>query len=417
MNTPRTHGPLTSLEAALAAIRAHATPLASEDVPLQRAIGRVLAEELKSVRDLPSADVSMMDGYAIRTADADSPLGASFEVKYEVKAGDAPARHPLRKTEAVRIFTGAPLPPGADCVVMQEQTTREGNLLKLTGPTPKLGQHLRKRGEEVRSGVRVLAVGAILGGADLSLAAGACGAVARCYRRPRVAILTTGDELVPIGSTPGPGQLVETNSLSLAPLCTEAGAEVLLLGLAGDSVTDIAAALLAADADVLVTTGGASVGDHDHAQSALEKLGGKLVFHSVAIRPGKPILFGTAASLVPGGRERLVFGLPGNPAAATLGFELFVRPALRLLQGDPRHERTVAKAELRGPITRAPGLTFFPRGHAFLEGSKLCFKPGGQQNSMQIASWSQVNAVAVVPPGEGKLEAGTEVDVRLLGML
>jgi molybdopterin molybdotransferase len=189
------------------------------------------------------------------------------------------------------------------------------------------------------------------------------------------------------------------------------------LGLAGDSVEAISAALLAADADVLVTTGGASVGDHDHAQAALERLGGKLVFHSVAIRPGKPILFGTAAPRTPGGRERLVFGLPGNPAAATLGFELFVRPALRLLQGDAQHERTVAKAELRGPLARVPGLTFFPRGHAFFEGSKLCFKPGGQQSSMQIASWSQVNALGVIPPGEGKLEAGTEVDVRLIGAL
>jgi molybdopterin molybdotransferase len=161
---------------------------------------------------------------------------------------------------------------------------------------------------------------------------------------------------------------------------------------------------------VVITTGGASVGDHDHAQASLLELGVELIFHTVAIRPGKPVLFGA-------GSGRLFFGLPGNPAAATLGFELFVRLALRLLVGDPNPARTQARARLRGTIARVPKQTYFPRGRAALEGSQLVFIPGGQQSSMQISSWSGANAVAVVPPGEGKLDDGTELDVLLTGPL
>ena len=414
MKPARSHGQLTPLDEALAAVRALCLPLSPEEVSLRDAYGRILAEEVRAARDLPSADVSMMDGYALRAADASAPL----QVVLEVKAGDGPSGVPLGHGEAARIFTGAPVPAGADCVVMQEHARRDGFLLEIAPEhAPRPGQHLRHRGEEVRQGASVLPVGLVLGGADLSLAAGSCGATVRVYARPRVAILPTGDELVPLGTVPPPGKLVESNTLSLGPLCREAGALPLLLGQVGDDVASIAAALNTAPADVLLTTGGASVGDHDHAQEAFERLGGRLVFHSVAIRPGKPVLFGTAAPLPGRDRPRLVFGLPGNPAAATLGFELFVRLALRLLQGEARPERTLARAVLKAPLSRVPGLTFFPRGHAFFEGSRLCFQPGGQQSSMQIASWSQVNAVAQVPPGVGRLEPGDEVDVRLLGPL
>jgi len=157
-----------------------------------------------------------------------------------------------------------------------------------------------------------------------------------------------------------------------------------------------------------LTTGGASVGDHDHAQDALERLGGDLIFHTVAIRPGKPVLFGTAA----GGR--LVFGLPGNPAAATLGFELFVRLAIRILLGDRKPDRLKARARLLSPLSRVKGLTYFPRGAVRTEGSQLVFAPGEHQSSMQIASWSGANAVAVIPPGEGQIDSGSEVDILLV---
>ena len=397
---------MTPLVEALAAVRARARPLPAEDVPLTEAYGRVLAEGVRARHDQPAADVSMMDGYALRAADAGAPL----RVVGELAAGDPPWERALQPREAARIFTGAPLPAGADCVVMQEHCVREADQVRVRQP-PKDGQHIRRRGEELTAGTEALSRGRVLDSADLALAA-ACGARSvRAYRRPRVAVLCTGSELVPLGEEPGPGQIVETNSLTLAALCRDAGAEVLRLGIAPDSVSAIADRLRDASADILLTTGGASVGEHDHAQDALERLGGELIFHTVAIRPGKPVLFGTAS------RDRLVFGVPGNPAAATLGFELFVRLAIRLLSGDPHPDRPRAKARLRGTLSQVKGLTFFPRGRVIAQGSQLVFAPGGQQSSMQIASWSGANAVAVIPPGEGRVEEGSEIDVLLVGAL
>jgi molybdopterin molybdotransferase len=395
---------LTPLGDAKAAVRARAQALPAEEVPLAEARGRVLAEAVRARRDQPATDISMMDGYALRAADAGEPL----RVVGEVAAGDAPWTRALVEGEAARIFTGAPLPDGADCVVMQEHCAREGDRVRVQ-QAPKAGQHIRRRGEELTAGREALPAGTVLGPAELALA-GACGVRSvRAHRRPRVALLVTGSELVPVGDDPPPGKIVETNSLALGALCADAGAEVLRLGIAPDDVERIAATLREAKADILLTTGGASVGDHDHAQDALERLGGALVFHTVAIRPGKPVLFGTAA----GGR--LVFGLPGNPAAATLGFELFVRLAIRLLSGDPDPEPPQARARLRGSLSRVKGLTFFPRGRVAAEGSQLVFTAGAHQSSMQIASWSGANALAVVPPGEGTLADGAEVDVLLLG--
>jgi molybdopterin molybdotransferase len=397
---------ITPLDDALAAIRARARPLPAETVLLAEAHGRVLAEGIRARRDQPATDVSMMDGYALRAADAARPL----RVAGEIAAGDAPWTRTLPPGEAARIFTGAPLPTGADCVVMQEHCEREGSTVRVQQP-PKAGQHIRRRGEELTAGAEALAPGRLMDASDLALAA-ACGVSSvRAHRRPRIALLCTGSELVALGEEPGPGQIVETNGLTLSVLARDAGADVLRLGVAPDAVDRIADRLRDAPVDILLTTGGASVGDHDHAQAALERLGGALIFHTVAIRPGKPVLFGTASG------ARLVFGLPGNPAAATLGFELFVRLAIRLLSGDPKPARPRARARVRGTLSRVKGLTYFPRGSLAAEGSQLVFSPGGQQSSMQIASWSGANAVAVVPPGEGRIEDGAEVDVLVVGPL
>ena len=398
---------MISLAQALAEVEGRSRALPGEEVPLADAGGRILSREVAAARDLPGTDISMMDGYAVRSADASQPL----RVVYEVAAGDAPPAHALATGEAARIFTGAPVPAGADCVVMQEHVARNGNEVRIGAANPpKAGQHIRRRGEEVRAGAPVLPRGTVLGAAELSLAAACEAARVQVHRRPRVAVLTTGNELVAVGQRPPPGKLVETNSHALAQLAREAGAEPILLGIARDRVEEIARKLSDVEADVLVTTGGASVGDHDHAQAALERLGGTLLFHTVAIRPGKPVLFGTAS------RGRLVFGLPGNPAAAMLGFELFVRLALRILAGDLRPQRPRARAELRGgSLSRIPGLTFFPRGRASSEGGRLFFTPGAQQSSMQIASWSAVNALGWIEPGEGRLNPGDVLDVLLLG--
>jgi molybdopterin molybdotransferase len=412
----RGHGALISLDDAQARIRAHCSPLAAESVPLGEAHGRILAAPIKAARDLPASDISMMDGYALRSADAPGPLNVAFAIA----AGDAPSLTALLPGQAARIFTGAPVPPGADCVAMQEHTTREGDQLLLQRPANR-GQHVRGRGEEMRAGSEVLARGARLGAAELSLAAGAGAVVVQVHARPRVAILATGDELIPLGQDPKPGQLVETNSLALAQLCREAGAIPILLGIAGDAPQAIADQLKSADADVLVTTGGASVGDHDHAQEAVTHLGGTLVFHGLAVRPGKPALFGLTDGLHandhrlhPNDRPRLVFGLPGNPAASMLCFELLVRPALRTLQGLADWNRPRAIARLNGSLARVPGLTFFPRGRAVYKDGQLEFTPSGQQSSMQIGSWSHANSVAVIEAGEGRIESGALIEALLL---
>src|SRR5439155_22332120 len=247
---------ITPLDEAFAAVRARAHPLPAEDVLLTEAYGRVLAAGVRARRDQPATDISMMDGYALRVADSGSPL----RVAGEIAAGDAPWDRPLKPREAARIFTGAPLPPGADCVVMQEHCVRQGDEVRVQQP-PKAGQHIRRRGEELTAGAEALGAGRVLDAADLALAA-ACGVSAvRAHRRPRVAVLGTGSELVPLGKDPGPGQIVETNSLTLAALCRDAGADVLRLGIAPDAVESIAERLRDAPADILLTTGGASVGD------------------------------------------------------------------------------------------------------------------------------------------------------------
>ena len=211
---------ITPLDQALAAVRQGCAPLPAEEARLDAAFGRVLAAAVRAKRDQPATDISMMDGYALRAADADSPL----RVIGELAAGDPPWERALAPGEAARIFTGAPLPPGADCVVMQEQAERDGDRVRVQPPKP--GQHIRRRGEELTAGAEAVAVGTLLGSAELALAA-ACGAVSvRVHRRPRVALLVTGSELVRAGEEPPPGKIVETNSVALSVLCREAGAEV-----------------------------------------------------------------------------------------------------------------------------------------------------------------------------------------------
>ncbi len=421
----KSHGPLLPLSRAQELLRAAVVPLGVEQVALAEAQERILAAPIAAARDLPGSDISMMDGYALRACDGPGPLRVAFEVA----AGDAPSPRGLEAGEAARIFTGAPLPPGADCVAMQEQCAREGDRVVLQ-KAAQAGQHVRRRGEEMRAGAVVLAPGCALGAVELSLAAGAGATQVAVHARPRVALLATGDELLPLGATPRPGQLVETNSLALAQACRDAGAVPLLLGIASDDPRDIAARLRAADADLFVTTGGASVGDHDHASDALAILGGAPLFHGLAIRPGKPALCGLANAWDANDRaraaagtvardRRLVFCLPGNPAASLLCFELLVRPALRWLQGASSWERPRARARLvQGSLARVPGLTFFPRGRAVFREGQLEFTPSGQQSSMQIGSWAAANAVAVLEPGESaspsRIEAGELLEVLLL---
>jgi molybdopterin molybdotransferase len=312
-----------TVDEARARMLADAGLLGAERVPLAAATGRVLAEPVRATRDQPPFDASAMDGWAVRRADAET-AEASLVIVGESAAGRGYTAA-LQPGEAVRIFTGAPVPAGADCVCIQEEAVREGDRVRL-GPLVSKS-NIRPRGGDFRAGETLLEAGVRLDPWRLSLAAAAGAAELLVARRPRVAILSTGDEIVPPGSEPGPFQIFNSGGPGLAALVGGWGGEVAEVSAAGDSEDAIASAVAGCGADLVVTIGGASVGDHDLVKPALGRLGLELSVTTVKVRPGKPTWFGRLAD------GRRVLGLPGNPASAFVCAELFLRPLLAALQG------------------------------------------------------------------------------------
>lgn len=318
--------------------------LGVETVPLTESLGRVLAQPVVADRHQPPFDASAMDGWAIRRADY-AP-GRAFTVAGESAAGRAFARE-VRAGEAVRIFTGAPVPAGADLVVIQEEAAREGDTVRFeAGQDPK--SNIRAAGGDFKAGDVLLDAGVVIDPWRLSLIASAGWAQVPVARRPRVAILATGDELVPPGGTPRPDQIFESGSFSLAALIGAWGGEAFRLTAAADDAAAIAAAVQPVEADLIVTIGGASVGDHDLVKPALKTLGLDLAVETVAVRPGKPTWFGRLSG-AKGQEGRRVLGLPGNPASALVCAELFLRPLLAALSGGDPEVRLVP-ARLAAPL-------------------------------------------------------------------
>jgi molybdopterin molybdotransferase len=311
---------------ALERVLAQASPLPMERVPLADAHGRVLADDVRSLRTQPPADVSAMDGYAVRAEDVASAPTALMVVG-EVAAGK-PFAGEVRGGQAVRIFTGGELPAGADTIVIQENTRREGDTV-IVVTVPEKGRHIRAAGLDFREKETLLARGHRLNGRDLGLAAAMNHPALPVHRKPRVALLATGDELVMPGRQPGPGQIVYSNGYSVAALARREGAEVSDLGIVGDTLPATIAAIQnarARRADVLVTMGGASVGDYDLVQQALTTEGMDLSFWKIAMRPGRPLMHGRLGTMQ-------VLGLPGNPVSAFVCAFLFLVPLLRVLAG------------------------------------------------------------------------------------
>jgi len=376
-------------------------PLPPERVPLAEAHGRALAEEVRADRPLPPFDNSQMDGYALRAADA--PRGGTrLPVAFEVFAGDAGSR-PLPPGACARVFTGAPLPPGADAVEMQEEVRRAGGKATfLRAAVP--GRFVRRAGADVAPGTVALPAGLELDAGAIGLAAALGRPELTVFRRPRVGILATGDEIVPLGGLAGPGRVFESNGHQLAAACAEAGAVPVRLPLAGDDPASLRRSLSAARGlDALVSIGGVSVGDRDLVRAGLTGSGARLDFWRVAMRPGKPVAFGRWGPMA-------VFGLPGNPASSLVTFELFVRPALRRLAGLAGTGRLVVRARLSAAEEKPAGLEVYLRCRLLRKGDSLWVEGLRTQQSGHLTSVVGMEALAVLPAPASRLRRGQWVE-------
>jgi molybdopterin molybdotransferase len=389
-----------------------AAPLPAETVATADALGRVLAAPVVSGRTLPPADCSAMDGYAVRAADvagATAAVPRRLCVAFEVPAGGRAPRA-LGPGEAARIFTGAALPAGADSIVMQEDAAAEDGEVAFTAPPPR-GEHVRPAGEDVHAGEEVLAAGTRLAPAHLGVLASLGRSVVRVHRRPQVAILSGGDELVEPDEDASGGRIVASNAYSLAAQCAEAGGLTTNLGIARDTREDLERGLAAGlGADVLVSSAGVSVGDHDHVRPALDKLGCRLAFWGVRMKPGYPLAFGRFDD----GRGPRVFGLPGNPVSAMVTFELFVRPLLLRLAGRRVLGRPVLRATLGETLRKKPGRQHYVRVTLAREGERVVATSTGNQSSGVLRSMALAQGLLVFPAPAAELRAGAEAAVIVL---
>jgi molybdopterin molybdotransferase len=402
-------------EAALALILHHVAPLGSEVVELGASLGRVCSETITAGRSMPPWDSSAMDGYAVRAAEVQP--GQPLPVVGVIAAGH-PADTPLPAGATLRIMTGAPLPAGADAVIMKEEADEvAGRVTFRSGAT--IGQHIRRSGEDIATGEVVLPAGALLGPGEIGLLAALGRTLVQVHRRPQVAIVSTGDELVPADRAPGPGQIVNSNAHALLAQVCEAGAAARVLPIAADDRDAITACFAeAARADVVISSGGVSVGEFDYVRDALVALGAKEQFSKVAMRPGKPLQFSLLAGQRPG-PSVLCFGLPGNPASSMVSFELFVRPALRRLLGcaGAALHRPQVPVRLTEPIQPDRTRLHFMRAMVWRspeEPGVLLARAPRHQGSGMLRSMVGVNALLQVPAGPAPLLAGASIPASLL---
>ena len=396
---------LLPVDEAKARILKGAKALAPEMVPLRQALGRVLAKNVTAKRDQPPFPASAMDGYAVRHADIAS-VPATLRI-----IGVAPAGHGFRGKvkhgEAVRIFTGAPMPKGADTVVIQENTTADGAHV-LIRETAQPGANIRVAGVDFRRGEELLKAGTTVDARTLGLAAAMNCATLAVHRKPKVAIFATGDELVMPGTTPRPDQIMSSNSFALSAFVSRFGGEPIDLGIIPDRLTAIRRAIRKSEsADVLLTTGGASVGDHDLVQDALAAEGIKLDFWKIALRPGKPLMYAKAD-------QRRILGLPGNPVSALVCSRIFLKPLLDIFLGRNPAE-TLKTARLTASIPANDQRQDYLRARMSEDDSgQLLVTPMPKQDSSLQRALREAGALIVRSPFAGPVEAGGSVSVLLL---
>lgn len=367
------------------------------------ALGLVLAQEVKTDREYPPFDRSTRDGYAVRAKEV--AAGVRLKCAGEIKAGDTVVEALAAET-CVQIMTGAAVPGGADAVVMIEHTQREGDAVRFERAAQS-GQNVVPHGSEAAVAQTILRPGMRLGYAELALAAQVGAVELKCAKRPRVAILSTGDEVVMVEEAPGPFQIRNSNSVSLAAQVRIAGGEPVVLGNAADRVEDLGEKIeRGLEEDVLVLSGGVSMGKYDLVEKVLTAMGAEFFFDAVAIRPGKPAVFGYC-------QGKPVFGLPGNPVSTMVTFELFVAPAIDLLSGAPARALPLMEARLGEALDEKPGMTHFLPARVEWSESAAEVKALKWQGSGDIATLGKANCFLVVPEDQEKITAGESVSVWL----
>jgi len=397
--------PLVDADEAAALVLEQTPVLEVERRTLEECAGRVLADDLIAPSPLPAFPSSAVDGYAVRSSDA----GHALRVIGESAAG-RPFAGPVAPGTAARVLTGGVVPEGADCVVMVEDVQVDGEVVMVPSPL-RAGTNYHRVGDDVRAGVRVLSAGTLLGAAEIGIAAAIGQAMLPVGRRPRVALMSTGDELVEVGKRPGPGQIPDSNRWALLAALREAGADVTLLGIAPDepgALRDLVVDALDR-ADVLVTSGGVSVGTHDLVKPLLESLG-TVHIGRVKLKPGKPFTFAT----MPYGK--LAFGLPGFPVSSLVTFEVFVRPALRKMQGFAQLQRPTLPVRLGYEARATADRTEYQRVTLRRVGAELVAETTGSQSSSRLLSLAGAHALVRIAPGDLGVKAGTIVEAIILAL-
>lgn len=397
---------MISVRQALQIVSRETHSLGTERIDLADAIGRVLGEDIVADTDMPPFDRSQMDGYAVKASDT-TDVPVELNIVGESAAGSG-WKGELKKGEAVRIMTGAPVPAGADAVQKLELAREKGDLVELSEPTTK-GRYIVHRGTEIRKGKVVMRSGETLEPTSIAIPAAFGYAKVTVAKRPRVAILSTGSEIVEINRKPKPDQIRNSNSLMLASLCRAIGTEPILLPITGDSISDLRSRISEAvkTADILITTGGVSVGKYDLTKTALTDLGAEVFFERLRLKPGKPTVFARL-------KKTLVFGLPGNPVSAAVTFYLFVRKAILQMQSatvtDLKPATAVTINAVKAPKERD---AYIPASISTDSNGSLFVKPLNWHGSSDFIGFSQAEALIIVPKGE-TFEQGTCVRILFL---
>lgn len=400
---------MITVEEALDQILSHIQPLGFEKVSLLEALGRVIAEDIYADRDIPPLDNSGMDGYAVRSEDlqnASSDHPVRLEVIEDLPAGFL-SKKKVQKGQAIRIMTGAPIPKGADTVVPVEDTEQDDRFVLIHTILPR-DENIRKAGEDVKKGERVISKGDLIRPSEVGMLASVRRSFVSVFQRPLVAILCTGEELVDVDGNMDEVKIVSSNSYTLAAQVKDCGAIPIQLGIARDRKQEIGDRLRhGIRADVLIASAGVSVGDYDFVKDALKDLGMEMIFWKVAMKPGKPLAFGKIEG-------KPVFGLPGNPVSSMVSFEQFVRPSLLKMMGHRQLFRPVIEAVLKEDIQKKPGRRHFIRASVSFEKDHYAVRVTGAQGSGILRSMVRANGLIVIPEDCERVRAGESVKVQLL---